>query len=373
MVIFTHILENSEPPSYPRSKGVQKEAGKNKIFFWRYRVSAFLILGIIICFGGFAIINPAKANFWSFLEGLLGGDNADASQFQPINSQLIPLLHAPLNPEAGLALGGGDITIIGQSALLAEVGPLGSIADIEDKPPPDQISIYVVREGDKLTQIAEMFGVSVNTIIWANSLSSDVIKVGQTLIILPVTGIRYEVKARDTIESIAKKWKGDINEIIDFNNLTPGQLLIVGTIIIIPDGEAPLPTPTYSSGSVYRGGGGPSYAGYYIRPIVGGRKSQGLHGYNGVDLANGCGMPILASASGDVIIARTAGWNSGYGNYIVITHPNGTQTLYAHASSIIVGVGWHVVKGQVIGYTGATGKATGCHVHFEIRGAKNPF
>lgn len=333
-----------------------------------------LTLAAVIYLCGFMFTYPANAGLFSFLESLLVGDEAGASQFQPSNSQVIPLLHAPLNPESGLALGGGDITIIGQSALLAEVGPLGSIADIIDKPPQGQISIYVVREGDKLTQIAKMFGVSVNTIIWANNLSSDVIRVGQTLIILPISGVRYEVKAGDTVESIAKKWKGDVDEIIDFNDLTPGEPLAVGAVIIIPDGEASLPTPTYSSsGSVYRGGSGPTYTGYYIRPITGGRKTQGLHGYNGVDLANGCGMPILASASGDVIISRTGGWNSGYGNYIVITHPNGTQTLYAHNSSNIVGVGWHVVQGQVIGYTGSTGKVTGCHVHFEIRGAKMPF
>ena len=61
------------------------------------------------------------------------------------------------------------------------------------------------------------------------------------------------------------------------------------------------------------------------------------------------------------------------GNYIVITHSNDTQTLYAHNSSNIVTAGWHVVQGQVIGYIGRTGKTTGCHIHFEVRGAKNPF
>jgi murein DD-endopeptidase MepM/ murein hydrolase activator NlpD len=74
-----------------------------------------------------------------------------------------------------------------------------------------------------------------------------------------------------------------------------------------------------------------------------------------------------------VIISRPYGWNAGYGKYVVIKHPNGTQTLYSHLSSIIVNSGWHVIKGQVIGYVGSTGKSTGCHVHFEIRGARNPF
>lgn len=271
-------------------------------------------------------------------------------------------------------MGGGDVTIVGQSALLAETGPLGTIADIGDKNQQGQISIYVVREGDNLSKIAKMFNVSVNTILWVNNIGrDDPLKVGQTLIILPVSGIRYEVKEGDTIESIAKKWKGDVSEIINFNNLSPNQSLTVGMTIIIPDGEAPLPASSYTpSQTPYRGGSGPNYAGYYIRPVSG-RKTQGLHGYNGVDLAASCGTPIVAAATGDVIMARSGGWNGGYGNFIIIDHSNATQTLYAHMGSNIVGVGWHVVQGQVIGYAGDTGRTTGCHLHFEVRGAQNPF
>jgi len=74
-----------------------------------------------------------------------------------------------------------------------------------------------------------------------------------------------------------------------------------------------------------------------------------------------------------VIIARTSGWNGGYGNYIVINHGNGTQTLYGHLSSLAVTVGKTVTRGEIIGYMGSTGRSTGAHLHFEIRGAKNPF
>ena len=91
-----------------------------------------------------------------------------------------------------------------------------------------------------------------------------------------------------------------------------------------------------------------------------------------MDLAAPTGTPILASAIGEVIISRT-GWNGGYGNYVVIAHSNGTQTVYAHNSSNIVYAGQTVVQGQVIGYVGSTGRSTGAHLHFEVRGAKNPF
>lgn len=294
-----------------------------------------------------------------------------------INSQIIPLLEASVNPETSAAKGGGEITIINNNALLPDSGPLGTIADIEEKKPnQDQISIYTVREGDSLSGIAKMFGVSVSTIKWANDLNYEgQIKVGQTLIILPVTGVQYTIKKGDTLKAIAGKFNADPEEIIRFNDLSQNTSLVESQIIIIPNGdyaepEKPTSLPTAPK---LRAVSGPSYIGYYQRPIEEGRKSQGIHGYNGIDLADSCGTPVMASASGDVIINREYGWNAGYGNYIVISHPNGTQTLYAHLNKNVVAAGWHVAKGQIIGYIGSTGRSTGCHVHFEIRGARNPF
>ena len=81
----------------------------------------------------------------------------------------------------------------------------------------------------------------------------------------------------------------------------------------------------------------------------------------------------MASASGEVIISRAGGWNGGYGSYVVIKHSNGTQTLYAHNSRNNVSVGDYVNQGDIIAFVGSTGKSTGPHVHFEIRGARNPF
>lgn len=267
--------------------------------------------------------------------------------------------------------GGGDITVVGGSALLPDVGPAGTSVDVEDDKPV-HISLYVVRKGDSLSVISKMFGVSINTIVWANDLDGP-IKEGQQLVILPISGIKYLVKKGDTIQSLAKKFSADQKEIIQFNNLDEEKKLAVGSEIIIPDGEISGVTYNASSQRSVRGYGGPSYDGYYVRPILGGRKTQALHGYNGVDLAAPTGTPVVASASGDVIISRDYGWNGGYGQYIVIKHSNGSQTLYAHLYANIVSSGQSVVRGQVIGYVGNTGKSTGPHLHFEIRGATNPF
>jgi len=290
------------------------------------------------------------------------------------NSQNMALLQAALNIDPSVVKGGGDITIVGGTSLLPETGPSGSLADIEDAPNSDQISVYVVREGDSLSQIARMFRVSVNTILWANDLKNgSVIKEGQTLIILPVSGVRHTVVFGETVKAITAKYKGHYEEVLAYNGLSLESVVKPGDIIVIPDGEISTPKTTATKTVTLREAGGPSYEGYYMRPISGGRKSQGLHGYNGVDLATNFGEPIFASASGQVIISKSFGWNGGYGNYIVINHDNGTQTLYAHNSKNIVYAGQAVVQGQVIGYVGSTGKSTGNHVHFEVRGARNPF
>ena len=87
-----------------------------------------------------------------------------------------------------------------------------------------------------------------------------------------------------------------------------------------------------------------------------------IHG--GVDIRANYGTEILASASGQVTVA---GYHWSYGNYVVINHGNGYQTLYAHASSLAVRAGQTVAQGQVIAYVGSTGKSSGNHCHFEIR------
>ncbi len=288
------------------------------------------------------------------------------------NLQTIPLPRAVMNIDPNSARGGGDV-IIDDYAVVPQEGPAGAGADIV-YPKNSTISIYVVREGDTVSEIAQMFDVSINTVMWANNITrSTALKVGEQLVILPVTGVRHVVKKGDTLASLAKTYQADADEIAQYNEIT--GTLAVGSEVTIPNGEiaiaAPAPRPKTASGSTASPS---SYSGYYLRPIAGGTRTQGIHGYNGVDLAAPVGSPILAAASGEVIISRQGGWNGGYGNYIVIKHDNGTQTLYAHNSSNVVGIGQYVVKGQVIGYVGSTGRSTGAHVHFEIRGGpRNPF
>lgn len=314
----------------------------------------------------FSFASGVNAGFFSLFRELFENSEEKISSGGN-NSQTIALLGSLISQENYFVGQGGGELNIEENALVSQGGSLVGAKS-------NRISLYTVREGDTLGGIADLFNVSVNTIFWANNLTSkNKIQPGQTLVILPVSGIHYEIKKGDTIEKIAKKFGADADEIIVFNNLSAGDNLAAGETIIIPDAELPESAPTKTLADSRSAEDYAKNSGYYLRPISGGKKSQGLHGLNGVDLATFCGEPIFSSASGDVVLARPAGWNSGYGKYLAINHPNGTQTLYAHLSSVLVSAGWHVVKGQTIGFIGSTGKSTGCHLHFEIRGAKNPF
>lgn len=111
-------------------------------------------------------------------------------------------------------------------------------------------------------------------------------------------------------------------------------------------------------------------SGYYIRPVDG-VVTQGLHGNGGVDFRAAVGTPVRAAAEG---VVRFAGWNRyGSGNKIVISHPNGTETVYCHLSRFLVRAGDHVEQGRIIALSGDTGIVTGPHLHFGVHGAPNPF
>jgi murein DD-endopeptidase MepM/ murein hydrolase activator NlpD len=294
---------------------------------------------------------------------------AEAQAVFGSNSQNIGLKAGPALVSAALPPAPTNNIVSG--ALLAANSPSPATGG-EDFPINDQISVYVVHEGDTLSAIAKMFGVSVNTIVWANDLNAKAsLQTGQALVILPVSGVQHTVKSGETIKSIAAKYHADAADISRFNGLDNPDL-VAGQELIIPNGEE-VPTTPSKPVPAKPGEGVPSYAGYYQRPITGGVKTQGIHGRNAVDLAAPAGTPIYAAAPGTVIISKMSGYNGGYANYIVIAHPNGTQTLYAHNTDNVVSVGQTVIQGQLIGHVGMTGNATGPHVHFEIRGAKNPF
>jgi LysM repeat protein len=335
------------------------------------------------------------AAFWPF-SPFTSSAQAD-SPTPVITDSSLPLLEAAVNTDPNPGKGPGAIVVTDGSAVIADQGPEG-IPDVDATPKNGTISQYVVRSGDTLSEIAGMFGVSTNTILWGNDLkSASDIQPGQTLIILPVSGIQHTVVKGDTLASLATKYSANASDIASFNGLDDTAPLAIGTTLIIPGGEITNSAPSSSgTGSrkskssggssvrsggglasiqpnPYRGGSGAPLPGYFGNPLPGGIITQSIHGWNAVDIAAPRGTPIYAAANGSVIVSRTGGWNGGYGNYVVISESNGTQTLYAHMTRVAASIGEIVTKGMLIGYVGMTGEATGPHLHFEVRGAKNPF
>jgi murein DD-endopeptidase MepM/ murein hydrolase activator NlpD len=245
----------------------------------------------------------------------------------------------------------------------------------------DQLRKYKVRSGDTLTGIASRRGVSMMTIWWANKLKTkDDLKVGQVLVIPPVNGLVVTVKAGDTLATIARTEKVDAADIVQTNELTD-ETLVIGQVLIIPGARGePIPTPKPtkrpevrvatvsrpSSGSRTSARPPARYSGgAFAWPVAGGYISQYSHyGHPAIDIAADYGTGVKAAASGTVIYA---GWKSNGGGYqIWIAHGGGLYTTYNHLSSVAVSYGDHVGRGDFIGRIGASGWATGPHLHFEV-------
>jgi len=285
--------------------------------------------------------------------------------------ETVPLLSAFTNADPQ-AIGGGEVMVIDGS--LVATGPVGADVIAASKVRNNgEISVYTVREGDALSFIAEMYGVTTNTIIWANDLKNATdIKPGQSLVILPIAGVQHVVADGDTLSSLVKKYDADLTELLSYNNLTADSELVIDTELIIPGAQVATAAVKTIAAPVKSSVGATSGS-WLTHPAPGALRTQGIHGYNGIDLAAGYGSTIRAAASGEVIVAKATGWNGGYGAYIVIKHNNGVQTLYAHLSEVYVGVGEWVSAASTIGTMGNSGRSTGTHLHFEVRGGGNPF
>lgn len=275
------------------------------------------------------------------------------------------------NPDLFMGTGSGPFQLtlmsVGGGAILAPSPPLTTASSSNNR---KKTITYTVREGDAPSVIAASFGITTNTLLWANNLSDgQYIRPGDRLTILSTSGVVHAVQTGDTISSIANQYRASMQDIIAYNGLSANGFIRAGQKLVIPDGELPASINTYVSGPTYGGG---DLGGYFMRPIFNGRISQRLHGTNAVDIAAPCWTKIYAAADGRVVISDGYGWNGGYGKYVRLRHPNGVETVYAHAIDVAVVAGQYVNQGDLIAYMGSTGRSTGCHLHWEVWGARNP-
>ncbi len=233
-----------------------------------------------------------------------------------------------------------------------------------------EIELYTAQKGDTVANIAQKFDISLNTLLWANNLTSkSVLQEGQELVILPVSGAMHIAQKNETVKTLAKLYQAKTQDIIDFNQLSDDGNIKSGDFLVIPGGIKPKAIPKYNSV--------PLPNSYFIAPLPAPcLVSQKLHWFNAIDFNNNrCGDPVFAAAAGEV---QRVGYTATGGNYVRILHNNGAVTYYGHLSSFIVTAGKSVDQGQIIGYVGHTGYTipageAGCHLHFDVRFAVNPF
>jgi LysM repeat protein len=320
----------------------------------------------ILCIGAFLMLVAIAGFFWAGSTKKLSAESLTAGLSPKYISQDLFAESAKNfireSPEMVLIQSNSALAITPPVTVSAQtLGDLLGTSEVSASSQDRKESIeYIVEDGDTLSSVAEKFNISTETILWANNLSKgSVIKEGQSLVILPVSGVMYMVQKGDTLSDIAGIYKGKTDQIVAFNGLSGEADIFIGDLLIIPDGKIPIKAvqPVLA----------PLAESYFMIPCEG-IITQTMHTFNAVDVANSCGKPIIAAAGGTV---QRTGLIAIGGNRVTILHPNGVVTYYGHLSSILVQPGQSVSQGEIIGYMGQTGNATGCHLHFEVRGAKN--
>lgn len=281
--------------------------------------------------------------------------------------------------------------VYAQTDLLKQKGSLKTVIP-EDRKSYDSTS-YVVKSGDTLSRIAELNGVSTETIMWANNLTaSSFIRPGDRLVIPPGDGVMVTAKRGDTVEGLAKTYNSNPQLILDANwevLLSSNNTVKEGDRLFIPDGRPPAPVvpsrPVYSGVVASRPFNPapsspivPGVGRFLSWPVSGGGSVSQCYSrwHNGIDIADRRYPNLVATAPGRVTFA---GCQSGacpapgalVGGYglawtVIIDHGNGFSSVYGHMHSIYVKNGQSVTTGQAIGKMGQTGTAYGVHVHFML-------
>jgi len=252
--------------------------------------------------------------------------------------------------------------------------------------------VYTVQPGDSVASIAEAYGIDVDYLLWNNAElyeDPDLLLVGHKLQIPTVNGLIYNVKLGDTLSDIASFYQIDVPSILAFvpNSIASADTVIEGMVLVLPGAvpppppipaavtaveatnpepepapepppPAPEPPPPASTGYIW------PFSGSISSPFGEYRGGNSYHMGMDIDAFGRYGAPVVAAASGTVVLVASMDW--GLGAYIVIRHADGSETVYAHLSAVYVAQGQSVAQGEQIGAIGCTGYCTGPHLHFEL-------
>jgi murein DD-endopeptidase MepM/ murein hydrolase activator NlpD len=253
--------------------------------------------------------------------------------------------------------------------------------------------IYIVKGGDTLSSIASNMEINLETLLWANDMSSNsVIKPGMELNVPLADGVLIKVKKGDTVESLAKEYNTHAQAIIEWNWLDRPFILTSDQELFLPGGILPVEEQpsTVAAAPVYTGqvpklpeNNSPvtptNNLGRFLGwPVAGGGSlSQCYSGWhNGIDIYSSAMPTLVSAAPGVVTFAGCQSGNcpppgssvggSGLAWAVIIDHQNGYSTIYGHMHKITVSKGQKVAAGTPIGQMGQTGLAFGIHVHFML-------
>lgn len=229
---------------------------------------------------------------------------------------------------------------------------------------PVEFQKYTVKPGDNITRISKKFGLSnISTLIAVNNISNArKLQAGEVIKIPSTDGIVHSVKSNENLTGIATKYGVSVATLLDVNDLST-DVLYAGQNIFIPGARLDSYSLKMAMGELFKC---PITAkwrlsspyGYRADPFTGVRKF-----HTGMDLAAPTGTPVKASLDGKVVAVS---YNQVYGNYVIISHINGYQTLYAHLHTTTCKVGQRLDQGQKLGLVGSTGYSTGPHLHFTV-------
>lgn len=282
------------------------------------------------------------------------------------------------------------------------------VAANREKVEPIKTKTYVVAQGDSLWSIANSQNVELDTLVGSNNFKTSArLRPGALLRIPNQEGIFYVMKKGESIEAVSRRYGVSMSKIRQVNADKNVASLKTGDEIFLPgarpeglvekhdnikvaDIKKPAPKPTKTAAktqpksekaekpsgheiAVRKAKGGfrwpimgriNSPFGWRQHPIT---RRKDFH--TGIDIKANRNDPIKAAGSGKVLYS---GWMGGYGKVLVIEHPNGQSTLYAHCSTLLAGKGASVTSGQLVAKIGTTGRSTGPHLHFEVRNGNSP-
>lgn len=313
------------------------------------------ILSILVFFAVFVLVPYTIFNLLSFVENHTAPlvlDSSSNYEFEALSGAMSRFAMVGLSDRVDE---NGNVLAEDGSVLTAQSVGIGEAVTFQT---------YTVRAGDSISTISRKFGLSnISTLIAVNDISNvRTLRSGQKLRIPSVDGLVYKVQAGDTLNSLSVKYHVSVEEILDANDLS-SESLSKGSELFIPGAKMDASELKKAMGELFSY---PITASWRLTSKFGPRKDPftGVaSNHTGIDMACPTGTPIKAAMSGKVVYV---GWSNIFGNYVIINHGNGYQSLYGHMSQTLAKKGQEVDHNTKIGLVGSTGYSTGPHLHFTV-------